>query len=74
MALVAPIFAAREDPMSGITSRLIAEGAAGIEFLDKTNDQIVGDLRRRLKPNDLFIAMGAGDVHQIAEALVGGGA
>ena len=74
VALVAPIFAAREDPMSGITSRLIAEGAAGIEFLDKTNDQIVGDLRRRLKPNDLFIAMGAGDVHQIAEALVGGGA
>ena len=34
--------------------------------------EIINELRRRLQPNDVFIAMGAGDVHEIAEALVRG--
>jgi UDP-N-acetylmuramate--alanine ligase len=74
VALVAPIYAAREEPIDGITGRLIAEASEGIEFIDHTNDEIVVELRRRLKPNDLFITMGAGDVHEIGEALVEGGA
>jgi UDP-N-acetylmuramate--alanine ligase len=72
VALVAPIFAAREEPMPGVTARLIADASKEIEFLELTNEQIVDDLRRRLRPNDLFITMGAGDVHEIGEALVGG--
>lgn len=72
VALVAPIYAAREEPMPGITARLIAEASKEIEFLELTNEQIVDELRLRLKPNDLFITMGAGDVHEIGEALVGG--
>jgi UDP-N-acetylmuramate--alanine ligase len=72
VALVAPIYAAREQPMEGITSKLIADAVAGVEFLERTNEAIVDELRQRLKPNDLFITMGAGDVHQISEALVGG--
>ena len=71
VALVAPIYAAREEPMPGITAKMIADAAQGIEFLERTNAQIVEEMRRRLEPNDLFITMGAGDVHQIAEALVG---
>jgi len=70
--MVAPIYAAREEPIEGITARLIAEH--GVELIDKSNEEIVDEMRRRLAPNDLFITMGAGDVHQIAEALVGGGA
>jgi UDP-N-acetylmuramate--alanine ligase len=73
VALVAPIYAAREMPIEGISSRLIAESANGIEFLDRSHIEIVNELRRRLQPNDVFIAMGAGDVHEIAEALVRGG-
>lgn len=72
VALVAPIYAAREHPIEGITSRVIADAAPGVEFLDATNASIVEQLRHRLLPNDLFIAMGAGDVHVVAEALVGG--
>jgi UDP-N-acetylmuramate--alanine ligase len=72
VALVAPIYAAREKPIEGITARMIAEAAAGIEFLDRSNDEIVNELRRRLQPNDIFITMGAGDVHEVAEALVRG--
>jgi UDP-N-acetylmuramate--alanine ligase len=72
VALVAPIYAAREQPIEGITSKLIADAVAGVEFLERTNEAIVVELRQRLQPNDLFITMGAGDVHQISEALVGG--
>ena len=73
VALVAPIYASREQPIEGITSKLIADAVGGVEYLERSNDAIIEELRRRLQPNDLFIAMGAGDVHQIAEALVGGG-
>jgi UDP-N-acetylmuramate--alanine ligase len=72
LALVAPIYAAREMPIEGISSRMIAESWSGIEFLDRSPIEIVNELRRRLRPDDVFIAMGAGDVHEIAEALVRG--
>lgn len=70
--IVAPIYAAREKPVEGVSSRMIADAAPGIEFLDRSNSQIVNELRRRLRPNDIFITMGAGDVHEIAEELVRG--
>ena len=72
IALVTPIYAAREKPIDGISSRMIADAADGIEFLDRSHDEIINELRRRLRPDDVFIAMGAGDVHEIAEALVRG--
>ena len=69
VAIVAPIYAARERPIEGITSKLIADAAEGVEFLEGSNDEIVVQLRRRLESNDLFITLGAGDVHEISEAL-----
>jgi len=72
VALIAPIFAAREKHVEGMSSRLIADAAKGIEFLDRSNANIVNEMRRRLQPNDIFIAMGAGDVHEVAEQLVRG--
>ncbi|HYH05847.1 MAG TPA: UDP-N-acetylmuramate--L-alanine ligase [Thermoanaerobaculia bacterium] len=70
--IVAPIYAAREHPVEGVSARIISDSVKGVEFLDRSNSQIVNELRRRLKPNDIFIAMGAGDVHEIAEQLVRG--
>ena len=58
--------------MEGVSARLIAENAKEIEFLDRSNSEIFNEMRRRLKPNDIFITMGAGDVHEIAEMLVRG--
>ena len=72
VAIVAPIYAAREHPIEGITSRVIAEASEGIEFLDRSNREIFNELRQRLGPDDIFITMGAGDVHEIAEMLVRG--
>jgi UDP-N-acetylmuramate--alanine ligase len=74
VAIVAPIYAAREKPIEGISSRMIADAADNIEFLDRSHSEIINELRRRLQPNDVFITMGAGDVHEIAEALVRGAA
>lgn len=73
VALVAPIYAAREEPIEGITARLIAEAAEGVEVVEGSNAQIVEQMRRRLEPNDLFITLGAGDVYEISEALAGAG-
>jgi UDP-N-acetylmuramate--alanine ligase len=70
--IVVPIYAAREHPVEGVSARIIADAVKGVEFLDRSNSEIVNELRRRLKPNDIFIAMGAGDVHEIAEQLVRG--
>ncbi|HYM62213.1 MAG TPA: UDP-N-acetylmuramate--L-alanine ligase [Thermoanaerobaculia bacterium] len=74
VALLVPIYAAREEAIEGISSRLISEAPGGerIEYLDGANDEIAGRVRGRLTANDLFITMGAGDVHTIAEALVAG--
>jgi UDP-N-acetylmuramate--alanine ligase len=74
VAIVAPIYAAREKPIEGVSAKLIAEAERGIEFLDRSNSEIYNELRRRLTPNDIFITMGAGDVHEIAEMLVRGAA
>jgi UDP-N-acetylmuramate--alanine ligase len=77
VAIVAPIYAAREKAIDGISARMIADAAKdiefGIEFIDRGNNEIFNEMRRRLRPNDIFIAMGAGDVHEVAEMLVRGG-
>ena len=72
VALLAPIFAARESPEPNVTSKMISDAVTGIEFLDRSNAELVSDLRARLQPNDIFITMGAGDVNEVAEALVRG--
>jgi len=72
--IVTPIYAARETPVDGLSARIISDSVPGIEFLDRSNSEIVNEMRRRLGPKDLFIVMGAGDVHEIAEQLVRGDA
>ncbi len=68
--IVTPIYAAREHPLEGVSARMISDAVEGVEFLDRSNSQIVNEMRRRLAPSDVFIVMGAGDVHEIAEQLV----
>lgn len=68
--IVAPIYAAREAPVDGLSARIISDAVEGVEFLDLGHTEIVAELRRRLQPNDILITMGAGDVHEIAEELV----
>lgn len=70
VAIVAPIYAAREKPMEGVSARMIAEAGKRVEFLDRSNAEIYNEMRRRLDVNDIFITMGAGDINEVAEMLV----
>jgi UDP-N-acetylmuramate--alanine ligase len=70
--IIAPIYAAREQPLDGVSAKLISDAVEGVEFLDRSHAEIINEMRRRLRPNDIFIVMGAGDVHEIAEELVRG--
>ncbi|HEU4886990.1 MAG TPA: UDP-N-acetylmuramate--L-alanine ligase [Thermoanaerobaculia bacterium] len=70
--IVTPIYAAREHPEEGVSAKLISDAVEGVEFLDRSHAQIINEMRRRLRPNDIFIVMGAGDVHEIAEEIVRG--
>lgn len=70
--IITPIYAAREHPEEGVSAKLISDAVEGVEFLDRSHAQIINEMRRRLRPNDIFIVMGAGDVHEIAEEIVRG--
>jgi UDP-N-acetylmuramate--alanine ligase len=74
LAFVAPIYAAREEPIAGVSSAMItaaalAAGAENVQPLDRDIDGIADYFRAALRPQDLFITMGAGDVHRVAEQL-----
>ena len=74
IALVLPIYPAREEPIEGVSSRLIVDAArhAGhkrifqLEDRSKTADRV----RELVKPGDMVITIGAGDVYTLAPLIV----
>lgn len=72
--ILAPIYPAREQPIAGITSKLIAEvaiqsGHRQVHVLED-NDEIVPQTLALLSPDDLFITMGAGNIWQYGEEIL----
>lgn len=80
--LIAPIYAAREAPISGVTAEALAEkiSAHGVPASGyQTLPEVEASLRARTAPhcdlelagcNRLVITMGAGDIYKIADLLV----
>lgn len=68
-AILAPIYAAREQNTIGIYSSDIAKEVEGAIALD-TFEQIEDYLRENAKAGDLIITMGAGNINSIGYALV----
>jgi UDP-N-acetylmuramate--alanine ligase len=66
LVLVAPIYAAREQPLPGVTSGLIAEAAARAGSrttrAPESEAEVLAALREELRPGDILLTMGAGDV------------
>jgi UDP-N-acetylmuramate--alanine ligase len=64
------IYAAGEAPIAGVTTeRLIAEiDHPKCRHLSR-NDKALADLLASLKPNDIFLSLGAGDVSKLGEKL-----
>ncbi len=74
VVIVAGIYPAREKPIEGVTGKLISDeaeryGHKNIEFIEKLRD-IEARLNEILKPNDILITLGAGNVVNIAENYI----
>jgi len=78
-AFVTPIYPAREEPIPGVNSQLILDsasrrGAANISLIDESDDAMIVHLRNTLRPGDLFLTLGAGDINRFGAMLVRGAA
>lgn len=73
---VLPVYPSREEPIPGITSRLVSDAARtrghrSVVDLD-VRAEAVRRLRSDLKEGDLLVTMGAGDVNRLGEELLAG--
>jgi UDP-N-acetylmuramate--alanine ligase len=70
VVLVAPIYPAREAPIPGVTSTLVANAALAAGHARAgalaSDDEVGPALHEILRPGDLLITMGAGDVAKFA--------
>lgn len=72
-AVIAPIFAAREESDPEVTSKVLAEyarRAGGTVQALPDFDSIEKWLRTEAKEDDVIITMGAGDIYKVADSLV----
>jgi UDP-N-acetylmuramate--alanine ligase len=74
VALVTEIYASREQPIPGVSGAAVVDAAVAVGhrcaiFLPNKED-IVAALREMLKPGDLLLTMGAGDVFRLGEAFL----
>ncbi len=71
------IYAAREDPVEGVHSGLLVDEvrrrdpSKPVQFISSKED-IVRYLRGRVRPRQMVLILGAGDIREVGEALVGG--
>ncbi len=73
---LADIYPARERPVPGVTSQLIADQMRIEGYAPDCGPlplaRLAGKLKKELKANDLLLTMGAGDVYKLGEQLVAG--
>lgn len=76
LIIVTDVYGAREDPVPGITGKLIVESvcehAPGrkVAYLPRLNDA-AEYLREAVRPNDLILTLGAGDITTLPDRLSG---
>lgn len=73
--LLAPIYAAREEPIDGITSEVLAEkvvarGTPAQAFGSLGEIEMYLTTSYQLQATSLLVTMGAGDIYTVADALV----
>jgi len=71
--ILVPIYGASEKPIKGVSSRLICEhlknlGVSALHFEER--EEVVNYLKKIIKPDDIVLTIGAGDVYKIGEELI----
>jgi len=70
VVVVTGIYAAREKPIEGVTAELISEKMdGGKAHLIPDKSDIVDFLVKEVRPGDMVITLGAGDIRSVAEDL-----
>jgi UDP-N-acetylmuramate--alanine ligase len=71
LLVLAEIYAARERDTYGISSMDLAEKIPGAVYCE-TLPEVTEYLRQNIRPGDLVITIGAGDIFRAGEALLKG--
>jgi UDP-N-acetylmuramate--alanine ligase len=78
IVLVLPIYAAREEPIPGVTHHLVVEAARASGHREVLATGSFGEalaaLEELLRPGDVLLTLGAGDVVRLGESWLTGGA
>ena len=72
--IITDIYAASEAPIPGVTGQSVAEaikktGHPGVLFSERQH--VTELVRRQMRPGDLVIALGAGDIYRVADEVAG---
>lgn len=72
--IVTDVYSAGEDPIPGVTGKIIADKVRETTGQDvmyvENKDDLVDYLKNNAKPSDLIITMGAGDIYKIGERYI----
>ena len=66
--VICPIFAAREQPMSGVSAETLAQKTEGGVYAESL-EAAARTVERVARPRDLILTMGAGDVWKVGDML-----
>ena len=75
LLVVTDVYGAGEEPRPGVTGKLIVDAvldarpAAAVAWLPR-GDDVVSYLRSRLRPGDLCLTLGAGDITTLPDELL----
>ena len=73
VVVVADVFAAREDPLPGITGRIVADAAQlanrAVSY-EPDRGRLAGRVRELLRDGDVLLTMGAGDITRLGRELM----
>ncbi len=74
VCVITDVYPSREEPIEGVTGKLIADAAKEyghrkVHYV-KEKEDLPGQLKELVKPGDVVITMGAGDIYKYGEQFV----